>query len=178
MMDKKELRKMIRERKRQFSAAQLRDMSKEIMRRLLAMPEIEKNSTIMMYYSLDDEVDTHEAIDRLVADGKIVLLPAVTSGTEMELRQYTCPEDLKTGAFNIKEPAGRLFTDYESIDVAIIPGMGFDEEGNRLGRGKGYYDRFLPKIPRAYKIGVCFPFQKFPAIPYDSNDVKMDIVVE
>lgn len=169
---------MIRERKRQFSAAQLRDMSKEIMRRLLAMPEIEKNSTIMMYYSLDDEVDTHEAIDRLVADGKIVLLPAVTSGTEMELRQYTCPEDLKTGAFDIKEPAGRLFTDYESIDVAIIPGMSFDEEENRLGRGKGYYDRFLPKIPRAYKIGVCFPFQKFPAIPYDNNDVKMDIVVE
>mgnify|MGYP003423777066 CR=1 FL=1 len=178
MMDKKELRKMIRERKRQFSAAQLRDMSKEIMCRLLAMSEIEKSSTIMMYYSLDDEVDTHETIDRLVADGKTVLLPAVTSGTEMELRQYTCPEDLKTGAFNIKEPAGRLFTDYESIDVAIIPGMGFDEEGNRLGRGKGYYDRFLPKIPRAYKIGVCFPFQKFPAIPYDSNDVKMDIVVE
>ena len=55
--------------------------------------------------------------------------------------------------------------------------MSFDLQGNRLGRGKGYYDRFLPLIPQAYKIGICFPFQKFPAIPVGQYDVKMDIVL-
>lgn len=55
--------------------------------------------------------------------------------------------------------------------------MAFDADGNRLGRGKGYYDRFLALVPDAYKIGVCFPFQKFPAVPVDDNDVKMDIII-
>ena len=55
--------------------------------------------------------------------------------------------------------------------------LGLDADGNRLGRGKGYYDRFLALVPDAYKIGVCFPFQKFPAVPVDDNDVKMDIII-
>lgn len=59
----------------------------------------------------------------------------------------------------------------------MVPGMAFDADGNRLGRGKGYYDRFLALVPDAYKIGVCFPFQKFPAVPVDDNDVKMDIII-
>lgn len=177
-MEKRELRRIIRERKRQFSDAQLRDMSKEIIGRLMAMPEVKESTTVLMYYSLSDEVDTHEAIDSLVAEGKTVLLPAVTSGTEMELRRYSGTGDLRVGAFNIKEPVGQLFTDYNEIEVAVVPGMSFDDNGNRLGRGKGYYDRFLPKIPKAYKIGICFPFQKFPAIPFDKNDVRMDVVLE
>ena len=75
------------------------------------------------------------------------------------------------------EPVGKPFTAFKEIDVAVVPGMSFDMRGNRLGRGKGYYDRFLPKIPQAYKIGVCFPFQKLPGIPADENDMKVDEVI-
>ena len=75
------------------------------------------------------------------------------------------------------EPTGPLFADYSKIQLAIIPGMGFDRQGNRLGRGKGYYDRMLAKLSHAYKIGVCFPFQLFDKIPTDIYDITMDEVL-
>ena len=75
------------------------------------------------------------------------------------------------------EPVGRLFNDYPSVDVAVVPGMAFDSRCNRLGRGKGYYDRMLPKLSNAYKIGMCFDFQKLPGIPADDHDIKVDEVI-
>lgn len=176
-MNKKDLRNFIRMQKSQFTPAELKEMSKEIVRRLMVHPRVKNCNTIMMYYSLDDEVDTHEVIDQLVKAGKKVLLPAVISDTEMELRCYEGPKDLVGGFFHIMEPIGKTFTDYAQIEVAVVPGMGFDSRCNRLGRGKGYYDRFLPQIPNAYKIGICFDFQKMPGIPADVNDIKVDEVI-
>ena len=63
------------------------------------------------------------------------------------------------------------------FDVAVIPGMAFDADGHRLGRGKGYYDRFLPLIPRAYKIGLCFPWPLVDEVPSDAHDIMMDGVI-
>lgn len=74
---------------------------------------------------------------------KQILLPVVT-GDDLELRVYTGPGDLATGAYGIEEPTGALFTDYDAIDFIVVPGVAFDRNGNRLGRGKGYYDRLLP----------------------------------
>ena len=133
--------------------------------------------TVLFYYSLPDEVYTHDAIDRLVAMGKKVLLPVVLPENEMELRIYTGPHDMREDEYHILEPCGETFTQLDTIDIALVPGMSFDEKGHRLGRGKGYYDRFLVKIPHVYKIGVCFPFQKFPDIPSDEHDVMMDEVI-
>ena len=176
-MNKKDLRAFIRMQKGMFSVEQLQNMSDDIIRRLMAHPRIKNANTILMYYSLDDEVNTHAAVDQLVSQGKRVLLPAVISDTEMELRCYEGPKDLVGGFFHIMEPIGKTFTDYSQIEVAVVPGMGFDSRCNRLGRGKGYYDRFLPKIPNAYKIGICFDFQKMPGIPADVNDIKVDEVI-
>lgn len=75
------------------------------------------------------------------------------------------------------EPTGEPFTDYAAIDVAVVPGMGFDTSCRRLGRGKGYYDRLLPKAANACKIGVCFGFQLLASIPADGHDVKMDRII-
>ena len=65
----------------------------------------------------------------------------------------------------------------DAIDLIIVPGVGFDRQGNRLGRGKGYYDRLLPRIPSAYKIGICFPFQLVEEIPAEPFDIRMDEIV-
>ncbi len=176
-MNKKDLRKYIRLQKQQFTSQQLVELSLPIMKKLMVHPRVKSAKTILMYYSLSDEVNTHEFIDELVAAGKTVLLPAVISDTEMEIRHYEGAKDLLGGFFDIMEPVGKPFTAFKEIDVAVVPGMSFDMRGNRLGRGKGYYDRFLPKIPQAYKIGVCFPFQKLPGIPADENDMKVDEVI-
>ena len=128
-------------------------------------------------HSLPDEVDTHEVLNLLVAQGKTVLLPVVSGKTNMMLRRYANPDDLYIGPFNIMEPIGEPFNDYDQIELAVIPGIAFDEEGHRLGRGRGYYDRFLPLLPHAYKIGLCFDFQKVEHVPTDANDITMDEVL-
>lgn len=210
-MDKKELRKTIRESKRHFDREALDEMSLAVIRRLTAHPRFAAARTVMLYHSLPDEVDTRRLLAGLASvsvppqslmsevqseesvvpsdasvllplasadsTGKTILLPRVTSETDMELRLYTGPDDLSRGAFGIMEPCGVLFTDYSRIDLAVIPGMAFDRHGHRLGRGRGYYDRFLPLLPRAYKIGICFPFQLVDTVPTDPTDVIMDEVV-
>jgi 5-formyltetrahydrofolate cyclo-ligase len=95
----------------------------------------------------------------------------------MELHRYESSADLREGAFHIMEPVGAPFTDYDQIAVALIPGVAFDAEGHRLGRGKGYYDRFLQSLPSLKKIGVCFDFQKVESVPAEAHDVVVDIVV-
>ena len=163
--------------KRQFSQQQLAELSLSVINRLMASPKMKEAKTVLMYYSLDDEVNTHDVVDTVLKQGKTVLLPKVISETEMELRLYTGPQDLQDGFFNIMEPSGELFENYADIDLAVIPGMAFDSQNNRLGRGKGYYDRMLPKLVNAYKIGVCFDFQHLPGIPADENDIKMDEII-
>ena len=75
------------------------------------------------------------------------------------------------------EPTGEVFDNYTDIDLAVIPGVAFDKDGNRMGRGKGYYDRLLPKLGNTYKIGICLPFQLVEKIPTDEHDVRMDEVL-
>ena len=173
-MTKHELRQQIR-RQKQLHAG---DDSIAIIDRLKRLPFLSCARTILLYFALPDEVQTQSLIDELVQQGKTVLLPKVIDNTNMELRQYTGTNDLSTGAYGIMEPSGKRFTDYAAIDVAIIPGMAFDSKGHRLGRGKGYYDRFLSQLtPKTIKIGLCFPWQRVDYVPTDENDVSMDYVI-
>ena len=178
-MDKKELRQFIRNEKRQYSSSQLEELSLSVLSRLNGNEHLQRAETILMYYSLPDEVNTHAYIDQLLAEGKKIFLPEVIDGENMVIREYTGKHDLKEGAFHIMEPIGSLFPEerYQELDLAIIPGMAFDGNHNRLGRGKGYYDRFLQKIPQVYKIGICFPFQLVDEIPTEETDIKMDAMI-
>ena len=176
-MDKKELREYIRKAKRQYTSEELAEQSAVVMERLFANSMVANASIVLMYYSLPDEVNTHFAVDRLVCEGKRVLLPRVISDNKMEIRVYSSAEDLQKGQFDIMEPTGKLFTRYADIDVCVIPGMAFDSAKHRLGRGKGYYDRFLSNVPNIYKIGVCFDFQKVDNVPSDDFDIPMDEVL-
>lgn len=178
-MHKEELRREIRQRKQQYSPSQLEELSLPIIARL--RPHLADARVILAYYSLTDEVCTHTLLDELVAEGKTILLPKVLDDTTMELRRYTSPRDLQEGAFGILEPVGSPFTDYAQIDLALIPGVAFDADGHRLGRGRGYYDRFLNDqlsiINYPLLIGLCFDFQKVDAVPSDVNDIPVNIVI-
>ena len=83
----------------------------------------------------------------------------------------------RAATYGIEEPTGELFTDYADIDFIVVPGVAFDRNGNRLGRGKGYYDRLLPRIPSAYKAGICFPFQLVEEVPAEPFDIRMDEII-
>lgn len=147
----------------------------EILAALEAHPAFRAASTVLLYHSLKDEVDTHAFI-RKWSRKKRILLPVV-AGDDLELRIYTGPEDMTIGAYGIEEPTGELFTDYAAIEFIAVPGVAFDRSGNRLGRGKGYYDRLLPRIPSAYKAGICFPFQLVEEVPAEAFDIRMDEVI-
>ena len=173
-MLKSDIRQYIKQQKRQFTSQQLAQLSLPVLDRL--RPLLREAKVVMAYYSLPDEVATHVLIDELVAEGKTVLLPKVLDDTTMELRRYTGPQDLCEGAYHIMEPVGRPFADLSQIDVALIPGIAFDAQGHRLGRGKGYYDRFLSLV-NTQTIGLCFDFQKVVEVPVDAHDVAVDKVV-
>ena len=149
--------------------------SAKILAALEAHPAFRAATTVLLYHSLKDEVDTHAFI-RKWSNEKRILLPVVV-GDELELRLYTGPEDMATGTYGIEEPVGETFTDYADIDFIAVPGVAFDRKGNRLGRGKGYYDRLLPRIPAAYKAGICFPFQIVEEVPAEAFDICMDIII-
>ena len=171
---KKELRQHIRTLKSRYTHEQLDEMSCSIISQLIAHPLFKRAKTVLLYHSISDEVNTHDLINEAIKS-KTVLLPTVV-GEELELHSYTTFSNTHKGSFDIIESDGPLFTDYQSIDLAVIPGMAFDVMGNRLGRGKGYYDRLLPKL-QCPLIGICFPFQFIENIPIEPHDKKVDFVI-
>lgn len=189
MNEKQEIRKQIRHEKASHDEAELVKLSDNICQNLLKHPKIGKAHTLLLYWALPDEVRSEKLILALVSMGKEVMLPKVVSDTDITIHRFTSVNDLQKGAYGIMEPIGETIS-IETLSekavrakasgnnvVAIVPGMAFDEQGHRLGRGKGYYDRFLAKVPSLYKIGVCFPFQVLPHIPHNEYDMLMNEVV-
>ena len=150
-------------------------LSAEILKKVEEHPRFRAAQTVLLYHSLKDEVQTHDFIEQW-SQHKQILLPVVV-GDELELRIYEGRQSLRIGAFGIEEPTGAIFTAYQDISVAVIPGVGFDRNGNRLGRGRGYYDRLLPRLTHTYKIGICFPFQLIDKIPTEPQDIPMNEVI-
>ena len=170
-MTKQELRRLIRERKALCPIEERLRLSEDICRKVMSTQVWQQARTVLLYHALPDEVNT---LSLLRVQGKNILLPVVV-GDDLELRIFD--GSTAEGAFHIQEPTGQLFTDYASIDLAIIPGMAFDQAGHRLGRGKGYYDRLLPRLTQAYRLGICFPFQMLDSVPTEEHDIPMNEVI-
>lgn len=171
---KQQLRAAIRAAKARYTPGQLAEASREVLALLEAHPRFAGARTVLLYHALPDEVQTRPLIEQWCTR-KRILLPVVQAD-RLELRLYTPHTLLRPGPFGIGEPDGQAWTDYEAIDLAVVPGMAFDGHGSRLGRGKGYYDRLLPQLA-AYKIGICFGFQLVSNLPVTPADVAMDEVL-
>jgi len=176
---KNNLRRFIRQQKKQYSAAELAAKSEIICNRVLASAWWQEAGILLLYYPLADEVDVRPLIREAYRNGKQVLLP-VCVGDDLELRLYEGETSLAEGAFGIMEPTGQLFAPekYNAVQLAIVPGMAFDRTGNRLGRGKGYYDRLLPKLTNARRLGICFPFQLLDEVTAEAHDISVHEVVQ
>lgn len=178
MKSKQEIRDEVKRLKAQMTEDEKALESAEILSRLELHPAFVAASAVLLYHSLPDEVQTHGFIDKWAERGKKILLPVVV-GNDLEVRQYVGKKKLAVGDFNILEPQGSNFTSFEEIGLVVIPGVAFDDEGHRVGRGKGYYDRLLASLScfRLYKLGICFSFQRFQSLPFELHDVLMDEVL-
>ena len=175
MDEKKALRIEIRQLKRACPLEERRRKSLSVWEAVERDEVFQQAETVLAYWSMDDEVYTHDFVNKW-AGSKTLLLPCV-KGDELELRYFDGEERLQPGeGYAIPEPVGELFADWGKIDLILVPGVAFDKFGNRLGRGKGYYDKVL-KQTGAYKLGVCFDFQLVERVPVEPHDVKMDRVV-
>lgn len=168
------IRKAMLSQTRSKTAEELCQYSEKVCEAIEKNEKFQKAQIILAFWSLPDEVNTHELIQKWTGK-KTFLLPKVV-GDMLELRAFTDENSMVIGEFGIQEPVGPIFTDYASIDLCIIPGLAFDKSGGRMGRGKGFYDRFLPKT-HGYKMGICFPWQIVPKIDCAPWDIPMDEVV-
>lgn len=176
-MDKQTLRAEIKRRHKECLPEERHQWSKEICEHLCTMEALINSSVVMAFYPLDDEVDILPLLRHLHEKGKTILLPEVTSKTSMVLRHYSPEAEMISGALGTQVPKTSIYTDYSKIDTVLVPGVAFDKQGHRMGRGKGYYDRFLQMLPeKSIKIGVCFPYQIVEYVPTEEHDVMMDYV--
>ncbi len=192
-MTKQELRRLMREAKRSHSPEERAALSEALCQRIAASGYWGDALTVLLYHALPDEVDLTPLLRLGREQGKRLLLPVVC-GDDLEVREYQGEESLHEGAFGIMEPStgeeGDLLLSVPegavvrgedgnlgSVDLVLVPGMAFDPQGHRLGRGRGYYDRLLPRLTRARRVGVCFPFQLVGEVPTDSHDQCVDEVV-
>lgn len=178
---KHEFRRQMRVAKREFFSThtlqEQHSLSEEILGRVEQSEAFREARVVLAYYSLADELFTHDFVQRW-ADKKTILLPKVV-GDDLTLHYYNGPLSLREGAFGIMEPCTPEYADYTAIDLVIVPGVAFDGEGHRLGRGRGYYDRlFATRLSyNIYKVGVCYPFQLVEHVPTEPCDVRMDMVL-
>lgn len=171
---KEKLRKEVSLIKNKLSKEELDFRSEEVLSVVEITGVFQNAESIFIYNSLKDEVNTSNFIQKWI-DKKKFYLPVVKEN-DLVFREYTTFTQLSRSTLGILEPQSEDLVNYKTIDLIIVPGVAFDRKMNRLGRGKGYYDRFLKTIA-APKMGICFDFQLFDQIPSDDLDIKMDYIV-
>lgn len=172
-MEKNEIRRKIKAMKSMLLESEKLSASEKAFRRLEQTAAFLMANHILMYHSLPDELSTHAFLKKW-KDRKKFYLPRV-NGVNLEILPYD-ETRLELGAFHIEEPTGNERINEETIELIIVPGVAYDRKGNRLGRGKGFYDRLLSST-KATKIGIAYDFQIVENIPVEPHDVAMDIVI-
>jgi 5-formyltetrahydrofolate cyclo-ligase len=174
--EKQALRREIRARRDAMPPEERASRSSAIADRVLTLPEVATARTVMLFSSFGSEVDTAPIVDRLVGDGRTVLLPRVEDGDIVAV-PWRPGEPLRPGAFGAGEPVGDA-ADPAEIDLVLTPGLAFDRRGNRIGYGGGNYDRFLGRVRRGVPaIAIAFATQIVPAVPAVRADRPVDAVV-
>lgn len=174
ILDKDSLRRLVRQLKAQMPECEKKSQSDAIFSKLEQNAHFKNARNIALYWSLNDEVDTHQFIEKWHQQENIYL-PTVI-GNDLIFRQYAGIDNMQAGAFGILEPTGNKLNNISDIDLVIVPGVAFDAHNNRMGRGRGFYDRILSST-KAYKIGIAFRCQIFSQIPTNNNDIAMDEVI-
>ena len=173
MEDKATIRKRMRKLKKLLSDSQKHSAEISVTEQIESLESFKKAENILLYYSLPDELPTHEMTARW-SKHKCIFLPRV-SGDDLEILPYS-KDSLAAGSFSISEPQIGEVIDSHLLDLVIVPAVAFDRFGNRVGRGKGFYDRFLTDL-NVIKIGICYDFQIVEEIETSCHDIPVDMLV-
>ena len=175
-MDKKELRRAIREQKRAMTQEQIVTASERLGELFVNCEEYQKATTIYGYLPYNQEVRTVPMLEQAIRDGKRVAVPKVY-GDEM---RFICMTDLtrvEKGYAGIPEPVDDGPVAEDPTALVLMPGLAFDPQGHRIGYGGGFYDKFLEKEPNHPTLALCYDFQMLPKLETESHDIPVDWVI-
>lgn len=177
-LEKKELRRRVREELSALSRAELIRSDDALFVRFLALPQVEEAKTIFAFWGIPGkEPDTSRLIGELVRRGKTVGLPRMLPGHRMEVRRFDPDRPLVKASFGISEPGEDCpLLDREDIDLVLVPAVCYDGCGYRLGFGGGYYDRWLEGFS-GVKVGLCRGAVLREAVPIEAHDARVDLLL-
>lgn len=170
-MDKEQIRQEILRKRRSMGQEQVKTKSKAISSHLLVSRMFAESKIIMAYLSFEQEPCIDSVLQQAITGGKIICVPQICGRGEMRAVKLKALNKVTAGKYGIRtpiEPCEEVAA--EDIDLIFVPGVAFSSDGKRLGRGQGFYDRFLAKAVKAKTIGVCYDFQLLSSIPVEHFD--------
>ena len=180
---KKELRTAMKTLLRAVPQDDAERASRNVLTKLECLEQWKKSDIVLAFLSMDDEIDTVPILRRVLEQGKMLAVPKV-AGDDLVFYQITdIKKDTAPGAFGILEPVpGLPEMNIKTLSgrhsVALVPGLAFDKENFRLGRGKGFYDRFLASAgDSVYKVGIGYSFQLVERVPKEEHDSQLDLLI-
>ncbi len=175
-MDKKELRRSIRERKRAMTEEEIVSRSQALARLFYASEAYQNAKTIYGYLPYNQEVRTVPILEHALKDGKQVAVPKVY-GDEMKFLYVTDLTQVEKGYAGIPEPIADEPVAQDKTALVLMPGLAFDPQGHRIGYGGGFYDKFLAAEPAHPTLALCYEFQMLPELETEEHDVPVDFVI-
>ncbi len=175
-MDKKQIRKEAIERRNAIPYSQIEQKSLQIQRKLQSLDLFTSAKEILLYFSIDKEVQTIQLIQENHQTKKIYL-PILKSKTAFEVGRIRNLKTLEKNMYRIPEPKKLNVDDNPTLDLIIVPGVAFDKKGGRLGMGKGYYDRFLAQHKKIPRLALAFEEQILDEIPKGPYDEDVDFIL-
>ena len=175
-MDKKELRRTIREKKRAMTEDEIENRSAKLAQLLYASDAYRNAKTIYGYLPYNQEVRTVPMLEQALRDGKRVAVPKVF-GDEMKFLYLEDLTQVAKGYAGIPEPIADEPEAQDRTALVLMPGLAFDPQGHRIGYGGGFYDKFLAAEPNHPTLALCYDFQLLPELETEEHDIPVDTVL-
>lgn len=177
-MEKKNLRREMLAKRDGLTRDEIQTKSIRVADRLLALEAYSRAERIFTFLSFGSELDTRPIVEAALADGKTVIVPRVNRETKaLDLYEIKGYDGLVPGGYGILEPTDdHVRVSENDVDLILVPGVAFDEEGGRLGYGAGFYDKILSKT-RAALVALCFELQVVPEVPREPHDIPVPLIL-
>ncbi len=179
-MEKGRLRQKLKNCLSKLTDEQRAEKSKNACKALIETPQFQDSSVVMMYLSMPHEIDTTDAILHAWQLGKVVVVPKIfwKDGHMLPVQVNSLDAEFSSGISGLRNPVKGEPMPLEIIDLVVTPGLGFDRNGNRLGRGGGYYDKFFAhERLKADKCGFAFAEQMVEDVPVNGHDAPVNFLV-